>query len=73
MNKCSGARNFSDSPKKPVVSLLGEAIAYRLFEETIEQLDVRKIKTTPGRYFIDLAKREAVRQGIELGFKRDKE
>nr|MDQ3828913.1 hypothetical protein [Candidatus Tectomicrobia bacterium] len=51
---------------------LGEAIAYRLFEETMEQWDARKIKTTPGRYFVDLAKREAGRQGIDLGFKRDK-
>jgi hypothetical protein len=29
------------------------------------------LKTTPGRYFIDLVKREAARQGIDLGFRRD--
>jgi hypothetical protein len=40
---------------------------------TMEQEEQRKIKTTPGRYFIDLAKRDAARQGIDLGFKRDTE
>jgi hypothetical protein len=51
---------------------LGEAIACRLFDDTMEQVEAHKIKTTPGRYFIDLAKREAARQGIDLGFKSDK-
>jgi hypothetical protein len=39
----------------------------------MEQEEQRKIKTTPGRYFMDLAKREALRQGIDLGFKRERE
>jgi hypothetical protein len=56
-----------------IVSLLGEAIAYRLFNETMEQEEAHKIKTSPGRYFVDLAKREASRQGIELGFRKDQE
>jgi hypothetical protein len=50
---------------------LGEDIARRLFDDTMEQVEAHKIKTTPGRYFIDLAKREAERQGIDLGFRRD--
>ena len=51
---------------------LGEDIARRLFDETMEQVEAHQIKTTPGRYFVDLAKREAGRQGIDLGFKSDK-
>jgi len=56
-----------------IVGNLGAEIAYRLFHETMEQEEQHKVKTTPGRYFIDLAKREAERQGIDLGFRRDKE
>jgi hypothetical protein len=55
-----------------IVGGLGTEIAYRLFHETMEQEEAQKIKTTPGRYFIDLAKREAVRQGVDLGFRTDK-
>jgi hypothetical protein len=53
-----------------IVGGLGEAITYRLFDETMEQVEAHKIKTTPGRYFIDLAKRDAARQGIDLGFRQ---
>jgi DNA-directed RNA polymerase specialized sigma54-like protein len=53
-----------------IISTLGEAIVYRLFDETMEQEEAHKIKTTPGRYFIDLAKRDAARQGIDLGFRQ---
>jgi hypothetical protein len=53
-----------------IVSGLGDQIVYRLFGETMEQLEAHKIKTTPGRYFTDLAMREAARQGIDLGFRK---
>jgi hypothetical protein len=48
---------------------LGEDIARRLFDDTMERLEAHQIHTSPGRYFIDLAKREAQRQGVDLGFK----
>jgi len=48
---------------------LGEDIALRLMAETFELDEAQKIRTSPGAYFIDAAKREAQRQGIDLGFK----
>jgi hypothetical protein len=48
---------------------LGEDIALRLMLETLELEEEHKIKTTPGRYFIDAAKREAQRQRVDLGFR----
>jgi hypothetical protein len=49
-----------------VVKRLGDDIACRLMYATLER--EHEIKGPLGAYFIDLAKREAKRQGIDLGF-----
>jgi hypothetical protein len=46
---------------------LGDEIAARIMRETLEQ--ERHITGPLGAYFIDMCKREAQRQGIDLGFK----
>jgi hypothetical protein len=46
----------------------GEEVTARLLAETLEAADAGRIKTTPSRYFMDLVKWEARRQGIDLGF-----
>jgi hypothetical protein len=46
---------------------LGEEVAARLLRETLEQ--ERSITGPLGAYFIDVCKREAQRQGVDLGFK----
>jgi hypothetical protein len=62
--------SYSLAALRRIVGSLGEAITYRLFKDTMEQEAAHQIKTTRGRYFTDLAKREAALQGIDLGFRQ---
>jgi hypothetical protein len=48
---------------------LGYDGAYRLMCEVFEFERAHKIKKSPGAAYIDLAKRDAARQGIDLGFR----
>jgi hypothetical protein len=49
-----------------IISVLGDQVVYGLLRQTLEQQAI--IRGSKGAYFVDLAKREATRQGLDLGF-----
>jgi hypothetical protein len=49
-----------------IISVLGDQVVYGLLRQTLEQQAI--IRGPKGAYFVDLAKREAARQELDLGF-----